>query len=72
MPVDTTEVCNECGKEIDPETMVLLELHVSTHEWAEPGTKDWSDTEDSQGCWTFGPKCGPKVLKKQKCRWKGL
>ena len=49
--------CERCGVQLDPETLVWLELNCHTGEWAEPGSQPWSDTEQSQGCFPFGRAC---------------
>lgn len=63
--------CDNCGQVIAPENIVWLELNADTGEWTKAGEAGWSDTDASQGCWSFGPDCGPKVLKTQKCKWIG-
>lgn len=62
--------CHQCGKQLDPEKVKWLELNCHTHELVEPGTAEWSNTEESQGCFEFGPDCYKRVLKTQKCNWK--
>lgn len=62
-------LCEDCGEDLDPETLVWLELNSRTDEWVEPGTAAWSDTDDSQGCFPFGQACARRVLKTQYCRY---
>lgn len=61
--------CSHCGKVLDPEMATWLEMSIDL-EFALPGEAPWSDTDESQGCFVFGPDCGPKVLKTQVCNWK--
>jgi hypothetical protein len=56
--------CEKCGKPLDPETLVWLELNCLTLEYAEPGAASWSETPQSQGCFPFGADCAKRLLKR--------
>lgn len=59
------ETCEHCGRELDSETMVLLELNAEMLTWHIPGT---IPKNESQGCFPFGKACAAKVLKRKS--WK--
>ena len=59
----TREHCEHCKRELAPGAEVWLELHCTTGEWALPGSQEWSDGEESQGCFPFGPDCADAILK---------
>ena len=62
------EYCSRCGQELDLSRIVWFEVNCRTHEvWEttdESSKPDWSDTEDSQGCFPYGPDCAKHVRKK--------
>lgn len=58
--------CYRCGRELDPESVVWLELNCSTGEWVESDSAPWSDGPESQGCFEFGKACAARVLREQK------
>lgn len=60
--------CECCGKKLNPKTMTWLERNMSTGEYVKPGEAEWSDTDESQGCFEFGQACARRILKSQKGR----
>lgn len=55
----TKEYCTECGKELKPEKIVLLDMNMSSCEFRE---EPWPDNI-SQGSFPFGKACAKTVLK---------
>lgn len=53
--------CECCGRKLNPRTMTWLEMHWR-RQWAEPGKAEWSNTEDSQGCFPVGATCAKRLL----------
>lgn len=67
------ERCAHCGRVIlNLDRLVWLELNGRTGEWAKHGEADWSDGPESKGVFTFNQQCSYRVLKDQKCDWKGV
>ena len=58
-------ICERCGATLTPQTVAWLELNSRTGEYAVPGTTEWSDGPDSQGCFPFGKDCAEKVVRRQ-------
>ncbi len=64
--LDEPEHCTACERELNPERIVWFEMNARTFEvWEEnKGTPPaWAGTEDSQGCFPYGPCCARKVRK---------
>jgi hypothetical protein len=59
-PNDTFR-CACCEQELNPKTLVWLELSFKTGEYAKPGEVP---EDESQGCFTFGRACARRALKK--------
>ncbi len=57
------EYCTECGKELDPNTMIFLELSTEDNMYREPGK---IPEDESQGGFSFGSTCAKKMLKQSK------
>lgn len=58
----TEHHCERCGRQLDPETMVWLELRWDTGRYYDPDKTDVPE-DKSQGGFTFGTACARAVLK---------
>lgn len=61
------DYCERCGEELNPKTMVYLELSTKTGLFTDPDKVDLGPDEseggESQGAFTFGKACAAAVLK---------
>lgn len=53
--------CEKCARDINEKTSVWLEMSLKG-EWVIPGSAEWSNGPESQGCFPFGKDCANKVL----------
>lgn len=52
--------CERCGEQLNPATLVWLELSFETNRYGAEGSVT---AAESQGCFTFGSACAKAVLK---------
>lgn len=55
------QLCTKCGKKLNKQTMVMLELNWRTNEYTDPKIKQ-IPPEDSQGLFPFGKDCAKTLV----------
>ena len=65
MPANEILYCEHCGKKLNPERTVWLELNCLTLKYTDPNISPLPD-DVSQGIFPIGTSCAKKLLKDDK------